>query len=198
MQFRTLVAALVFVGSYLPLSLILLSQDFKYEYLSKSFCSDWKNFGEKCEIPLENPVYAITFCSMCLLCLCVTLKALSVVKPRHSIVVIESKHIPADLMNYVLPYVVSFMSLDYRDSNKLVGFSIFLAWIFWISHMSGRVIFNPVLIAFGWRLFEVKYSFSSSPNILTGFALSKVDLVPRQTYKQHAIQDVLIIKAKQG
>lgn len=196
MQFRGIIAALVFIGSYLPLSLILLSQDFKYEYISKPICSDWMDFATQCEIPLHNPTFAISFFLLCLACLVITIIALSTVKPKREIIIIEAKHIPADLMNYVLPYVVSFMSLSYQEPSKLVGFSIFLIWIFWISHMSGRIIFNPVLIAFGWRLYEIKYTFVSSSNILTGFALSKVNVVPRQSYKQQSVQDVLIIKAE--
>ena len=143
-----------------------------------------------------NPLFAISFFVLCLLCLIITLIALSLVKTKREICIVEAKHIPADLMNYVLPYVVSFMSLSYQEPSKLVGFSIFLAWIFWISHMSGRVIFNPVLIAFGWRLYEVKYTFSASKNVLTGFALSKISLVPLQKYKHQSVQDVLIIKAE--
>ena len=37
-------------------------------------------------------------------------------------------------MNYTLPYVVSFMSIEYHDTGKFVGLIIFLAWMFWITY----------------------------------------------------------------
>ncbi len=97
-------------------------------------------------------------------------------------------------MNYVLPYVVSFMTLDYHDVGKFVGFLIFLSWIFLISYKSGTIILNPLLIVFGWKLHEIKYRFTDSANVYSTAALSKSDLAPSSTYRQQSIQDVMIIK----
>jgi hypothetical protein len=53
-------------------------------------------------------------------------------------------------MNYVLPYVVSFMSIDYQVTGKFVGFLIFLGWMFLITYKSGQIMLNPLLTVFGW------------------------------------------------
>ena len=58
-------------------------------------------------------------------------------------------------MNYTLPYIVSFMSFGYDQEGKFIGIVIFLTWIFWITYKSGQIILNPILVAFGWKLYEV-------------------------------------------
>lgn len=97
-------------------------------------------------------------------------------------------------MNYVLPYIVAFMGLDYKDVGKLLGFLIFFLWIFLITHRSGQVVLNPVLTVFGWQLYDVSYAFEGGSEIYNGTTLSRVTLHVGRTYSQAAIQDVLIVK----
>ena len=106
---------------------------------------------------------------------------------------IEVKHVPAELMSYTLPYVVSFMSLEYQETGKFVGLIIFLFWIFLITYRSGQLILNPLLVVLGWRLYEVKYCFPGDNKTYTGKALSKSQLEPEVRYKQLQTQDILII-----
>ncbi|WP_288407886.1 hypothetical protein [uncultured Herbaspirillum sp.] len=164
--------------------------------MSLSICRSWQNFSDRCSLPLKHPLLAIGMFTLCLACIGLTLYALKITNPKKEITIVESKHIPADLMNYVLPYVVSFMSLDYQEANKFFGFLIFLVWIFLISYKSGQIILNPVLTVFGWKLYEIKFHFLGSQNLHTARALSKVPLETKEAYLQKAIQDVLIIKEK--
>jgi len=122
MRFRVLVAAAVFLGSYLPLSLILLAQDYDYGASHPSFC--WALWRRGCSLPLKNPAFAIGILATCAVCFVITLGSLAAVRPKQEIRVTEAKHTPADLMNYTLPYIVSFMSIDYQESGKFVGFHL--------------------------------------------------------------------------
>ena len=56
---------------------------------------------------------------------------------------------------------------------------------------------NPVLIAFGWRLYEVKYSYLQSDDPFTGRALSKMVIEPNAVYQQAQLQDVMVIPIKE-
>jgi hypothetical protein len=192
MRFRVITSFVIFLGSYLPLSLILLAQNYDYDALSKPFCAAFLSAG--CFIPLKNPGWAIGIFVACLACFALTLAALASVKPDKPIVIRSAVHVPADLMNYTLPYVVSFMSINYQDTGKFIGFLIFLAWMFWITHRSGRIIMNPVLIAFGWRPYELEYRFGGDDTEYTSHALVHGHVSPGETRLQMAIQDVLIIK----
>jgi hypothetical protein len=113
--------------------------------------------------------------------------------PKTPIKVKEAKYIPAELMNYTLPYVVSFMTFDYQETGKFIGLIIFLAWVFLITHRSGQVILNPLLIVFGWRHYEVKYQFSGSEKVYLGHGLSRDKIEPGEPCLQSIIQDIMII-----
>jgi hypothetical protein len=190
-QFRVPFAAAIFLGSYLPLSLILLAQNFDYASVTRPFCWNWT---ADCVMPFRNPTFALGIFFGCIVCFAITLAILAMVTPKREIIVRQAKYIPADLMNYVLPYVVSFMSIDYQETGKFIGLLIFLAWMFWITFKSGQIIFNPLLIVFGWRLYDISYNFPGDNTEHSSFALSKVLISPLERYRQTAIQDVMIIK----
>jgi len=127
-------------------------------------------------------------------CLATTLMTLKVVGTPRQITVTEVKHVPADLINYVIPYIVSFMGLDYGSPSKLLGFAVLFLWIFWITYRSGQIAMNPVLIVFGWRLFELKYSYMRSSDPRVGRALGRTEVHPNRTYYQGSLQDVMILR----
>ncbi|MBD3834073.1 MAG: hypothetical protein IE910_12105 [Brevundimonas sp.] len=197
MQIRLLPAVMVFAGSYLPLALILLAQDFDYAFLKSGICNPILNrLG--CEIPLAHPAFSLTIFVLCLLSFCFTLMTLSLARPRNFVDIVSVKYVPAELMSYTLPYVVSFMSIGYQDTGKFVGLTIFLIWMFWISYKSGQLILNPLLIAFGWRLYEVSYRFPGEKierEARNGRALIRGELESGQRRAQVSVQDILIMGA---
>ena len=146
-------------------------------------------------MPFRNPAFAFGIFFVCTGCFAITLATLAITKAKREIVVLQAKYIPAELMNYVLPYVVSFMSIDYQETGKFVGLLIFLAWMFWITFKSGQIILNPLLIAFGWRLYDLSYKFPGDDTEHSGAALSNVSISPLERYRQTAIQDVMVVKA---
>lgn len=191
MEFRIGTAAIVFLGSYFPLSLILFAQNFQYSMLNRPFC--WPLIDGKCEIPLGAPIFSLSMVILTLSCLIITVISLRIIRPSQDIEVISSKYIPTDLMNYTLPYIVSFMSIEYSDTGKFVGFLVFLLWIFWISHRSGQVILNPVLIALSWRMYDIEYKFPGGQDKHTGKALAHGHLTTG-AFKQSMMQSIQIIK----
>lgn len=145
-------------------------------------------------MPFTNAAVSVLFTALCMVAFFITMVLLKIVKGNRRITIIETKHIPADLINYVFPYVVSLMSLDYKGAGKIVGFLIFLSWMFLITYKSGQLMLNPLLIVFGWKLYEIKYKFVGGDVIYTGRALASQNLLPNVVYKKNEVQDVLIIK----
>lgn len=192
MQYRVLVALVVFIGSYLPLSLILLAQDYDFSYLSKPLCL--KFWASTCTLPFKNPGFAIGIFLACIVCLLVTVLSLAVLQPKQEIVIRDARHVPADLMNYTLPYVVSFMSIDYQEPSKFVGFLIFLGWMFWITYRSGQIVLNPVLIVLGWRLYDTSYNYAGSANFSSSYVLAKGEVAAGKRYRQAPVHDILVIQ----
>ena len=174
------------------MSVILLAQDFRYDLMEGLVCwmsihpfADWMQL-------FRNPRYSIAIFLGCFFCFLATFIVLQLVHPKIPINVREVKYIPAELMSYTLPYVVSFMSLDYQETGKFVGILIFLVWIFLITHRSGQLILNPLLIVFGWKLFEVKYTYAGHTGEYVGRGLSKRPLEPGDRCQHAIVQDVMI------
>ena len=194
MRLRLIFAVLVFAGSYLPLSMILLVQNYEYGATGVSLC--WRIWEPYCHLPFKNTVVATSIFAFCLVSFLVTLVLLAIVKPKHEIILTEAKYVPTDLMNYTLPYVVSFMSIDYQEIAKFIGLIIFLVWMFWITFRSGQIFLNPVLIVFGWRLYDTQYYFASDTKQVkyASRTLSNVTLNAGETRRQIALGDILLIK----
>lgn len=195
MQLRKLAAFLVYLGSYLPLSLILLAQDVDTRSIDRGFCTPASFSAPNCELPLMHPWLSVGAVIVCGICLGATFIVLGLLKPKNRIDVVEAKHIPADLINYVIPYVLSFISLDYSSPQKAIGFLVFFAWIFWLTYRSGQILMNPVLAGFGWKLYEIKYRYVGSQDTFVGRALSRNAIEPGHLYRHASIQDVIIVKA---
>lgn len=194
LQLRFLAAIFVFLGSYLPLSIILLAQDLNYATLSHHVC--WNLFAGRaqCVVPLRNPIYSLGMFVTCLLCFAVTLVVLRLAKAKRSIIIVDAKYRPADLINYTMPYIVAFMTIEYDDTGKFFGFLVFLAWMFWITNQSGQTILNPLLIAFGWRLYDISYTFPGDDTKHNGNALADSIMGPGGRYNYATIQDVIIVR----
>lgn len=189
MQFRILTAVVVFLGSYLPLSLIFLAQSLDYDKLDGAFC--WNLSAASCDLPIRSPIFSVAMVVATLSCFMITILALHLIRTNQTVNVLSVKYIPSDLMNYTLPYIVSFMSIDYQDFGKFVGFSVFLLWMFWISYRSGQIIMNPVLIALGWRLYEIEFKFVGGEAKHVGRGLSRGHLQIGNA-RQATLQDIQI------
>lgn len=156
MQIYVLPALALFMGSYFPLAVILFFQDIEKKYFKMEFCSSL-NFWNECIFPsLSNPWLSIGFLGVTAIGAIFFFIVVNGIEASNELIVIESKPIPNDLINYVFPYVVSFMGLDYSETGKVIGFFIFLAWMFLISYMSGQILMNPLLLAAKWKLYEVE------------------------------------------
>lgn len=195
MRLRLIAALVVFVGSYLPLSAILLAQDVDYSRLAGGACWPLPGGNPQCVMPLGNPTASLGSVAVCATCFAVTLLVLGLGKAKTSIVILRARHVPSELMSYALPYIVAFMNMDYR-ANKLVGLAIFLGWLFWITYRSGQIVLNPFLVAFGWRLYDVTYRFAGGENDHRGKALCSDDIASGERVPYRMIDDVVIVRKK--
>jgi len=191
MQFQFWSALFIFLGSYLPLALILMVQDISVKYWGAPLCG-WK-WKWSCQFQVfAHPWFAWGSVAMTSGALLLMVLALRSVRLTHRVHVQEVKAIPNDLINYVLPYVVSFMGLSYGDPQKLGGFLVFWAGLFMITYRSGQILMNPLLIVLGWRLYEAKVALGQAGAIRMVRVLKKGPLVPSIQMAEE-IQDVYLM-----
>lgn len=189
MQFRLVSAFAIFIGSYLPLALILAIQDIPFSWWGQSFCS-FEKITTDCKFnPFNNALLSVTFITITLLSVWLSNASLDKISYPFTVTVKSSKGIPNDIINYVFPYVVSFMGISYDSPEKLLGFSVFLIWMFAITYKSGQIIMNPLFLMFGWKLYEASIDFNGQPRDIR--ILIKGDLSPG-SYNVQKIQEFYI------
>lgn len=174
MNLKVIPALFIFVGSYLPLSLILLIQDIDDKSWKSEFC--FYTF-KSCALPhVKNPVAALSLTFICILsCIFFVFYFLRTMHPSDEVYVKTSKPIPNDLINYVFPYVVSFMGLEFSDGRKIAGFFIFFTWMFLITYRSGQILMNPVLLLSRWKLYEATVTHGGTERHIRMLSTSIVD-----------------------
>jgi len=191
MQIKLIPAVLLFIASYFPLALILAVQDVKAEFWTKPFCNDLQ-FWTVCQLPeLANPELAYTSIIICLLSLIFFLWVLQHFKGATQMKIEECKSVPNDLINYVFPYIVSFMGVELGNTGKILGFGLFMAWLFLISYRSGQILMNPLLLALGWQLYEIQADIEGNKRSLT--ALSQETVVPGQNLRSCLVQGIYVL-----
>ncbi len=198
MKFRFWSALVFFIGSYFPLSMIWLLQNISIEEFPlpdislKPFSASWGVSAS-----LNNATLTITIFAITLLCLAVSLYFLNSISLKHDIVIRKAKPIPSEMINYVLPYVVSFMSLEHQQEGKFLGVMIFMGWLFWISYKSDQLFMNPVFITFGWMPYEVEYNHAGSGQVFEGRALSRCELQVGSSARMLEISGIMKIENKE-
>lgn len=194
MQLRLWAAIVIFAGSYFPLSLILLAQDFEYKYLSQDVCAFVLSEPTRCSLPFSNPKISLSIFAFCLLSLILTIVIFRLTKTKRKIEIVKAKYVPTELMNYTLPYVVSFMGVGYSDESKFVGMIVFLLWIFWITYKSGQLIMNPILIVLDWRLYDVTYKHEGESAEHDCLVLADSELNSGDQVRYGAVQEVMVVR----
>ncbi len=155
MQFQLIPGFLIFLGSYLPLALILALQDIPKAWWNQKLCTvNGFSNGTCVFVPFANPIISFSFLLVTMLAVLIVNNSLGKVSYPFVIKVKKYKKIPNEIINYTFPYVVSFMGISYDDPQKLTGFIVFLLWMFAITYKSGQILMNPLLIIMKWKIYE--------------------------------------------
>lgn len=195
MKFKFYPAMALFIGSYFPLSFILWFRNIHEDTWNSSFCSPskWGAFQSNCFLPRPvNEVIIYSMIATTLISLILLYIFLKKIKSKGEVQIISFKSIPNDLINYVFPYVVSFMGLDVSKVGEMVGFLIFLVFMFLITYFSGQILMNPFLLLFGWKLYEVEGKISGETIVFK--AISNEHLEKNEKIGTRLAQDMYILK----
>lgn len=191
MQLNFFAALLLFLGSYFPLSIILAIQDVQASSWSLPLCKSAK-FWQDCYLPtLANPTLAIGFMAVTAFSILFFWLVIRHFEGQQEMLIEESKTIPNDLINYVFPYLVSFMGLELGSQGKVWGFVVFLCWMFLITYRSGQILMNPLLLVGGWQLYEIRADMEGHKRNLR--ALAKSPVFPKQRLRSCLIQGIYVL-----
>ncbi|WP_238534594.1 hypothetical protein [Alishewanella aestuarii] len=167
-------------------------QDIPSSWWSKSICSPDIMFSDKCSYnPFMNPSLSLTFLGISVFAILLARSSLGKISYPFRIEVKKAKAIPNEIINYTFPYVVSFMGISYSEPQKLLGFAVFLVWMFAITYKSGQILMNPLLLILGWRLYEATIQIN---NVEKDVRVLKAGMLSPGTSTAQTIQEFYIIK----
>lgn len=62
-----------------------------------------------------------------------------------------------ELINYSIPYMISFFVMDLSNIKLLISFSFFMFIMYVLTLKTHNIFINPVLAIFGYNIYDVKY-----------------------------------------
>lgn len=141
MKLRFMSSLLIFLSAYSPLSIIFLIQDFDYAI-------------EKIMHPqIVWPIIGISALSCFLLWAAVRSPQTSY--PPITIMSVSNRS--GELINYSIPYMISFFVMDLGDLRLLLSFGFFMFIMFWLTMKTHNIFINPVLAVMGYNIYDVHY-----------------------------------------
>lgn len=134
-------SVLVFISAYSPLSIIFAIQDFNIE-------KKW----------FDHPIFvyiSIVFAIFSCCYLFIALKSKS--KSTEPVVIKDVSNHSSDLLNYSIPYLITFTVVDLISKKMLICYAFFMIILYIITLKTNNIFLNPVLAIFNYKLYYVSY-----------------------------------------
>jgi hypothetical protein len=159
MKPKIFTAILLFISAYSPLFFILAVKDFDFNHTHRFYH------------PL--PIYillGVTVLSVILLFVAVgTIK-----RGNMCVEIVSVKNRSVDLINYTIPYMLSFFGIDLAKPADVIAITIFLLIMLLLTITSKSVFLNPVLALVGYGLYDLEYKFDGK--ICSTIVISKHEM----------------------
>jgi len=174
MKPRIVISFIIFLSAYAPLALLFALRDFD---------SDARWFHHP-----RFVLCVVITASLSLLCLWL---AISTVKGQFPITVNRVALRSNDLIDYTIPYLVSFFGVDFGKWQDVSALGMFIMLLFLLSVTTQSIFINPALALFGYGLYEV--DFTEGTKQKNGVFLAKGELFPGAEYKMERLSRFLYI-----
>jgi hypothetical protein len=132
----------IFVSGYIPLFFVLIIKDFNLEQLQ---------YNNQIQVMIVWLLVVVSY-----VWLRVTLHCLRREDSRMMAYKIRKvKFKSSEIVNYTIPYMISFYSFDLSDLKNILSFVLFLSVLCYLSIMSHSVFFNPFVAGLGYNVYEL-------------------------------------------
>ena len=141
MKLRFVSSLLIFMSAYSPLSIIFLIQDF--DFAKK----------EVMHPEIVWPILGLSVLSCVLLWMAV--RYLKGSSPPITVKSVSNRS--GELINYSIPYMISFFVMDLGNLKLLLSFGFFMFIMYWLTMKTHNIFINPVLAVMGYNIYDVHY-----------------------------------------
>ena len=129
MKLRFWASVLIFISAYSPLSVIFLIQDFELP--------GWR---------LKHPlVIGITLAVSVISCIAIWVAVSRLKTSSPPVKILKVSNRSGELVNYSIPYLVSFFALNLDDTKMLLSFGFFMVIMYWMTLKTHNIFVNPIL-----------------------------------------------------
>lgn len=141
MKLRLPSSMLVFVSAYSPLSVIFFIQDFD--------AATWRP---------KHPYIVWSLLAIAVMSCIVLWAAVNHLKTSSPPVkILRASNRSGELINYSIPYLVTFFVMNLDDVKMLLSFAFFMLIMYWLTLKTHNIFVNPVLACLGYNLYDVTY-----------------------------------------
>lgn len=180
MKPKLLTAILLFVSAYSPLFVILAVKDFDFNSTHH----------------FKHPIVIYTMLGVALLSVVLLFATVSKMKRGNMCVTVTSvKNRSVDLINYTIPYIVSFFGFDLSKIEDSVSLSIFLLLMLLLTIKSKSVFMNPILLLAGYNLYDLEYEYDEE--VCTTIVISKEEMYTGKRFYIRSLTRFLYIVKEQ-
>ena len=141
MKLRLISSVLIFISAYSPLSIIFLIQDLELPA--------WR---------LKHPEIVWPMIGISAISCIVIWAAVHFLKTSTPPVkILKVSNRSGELVNYSIPYLVSFFVMNLDDNKALLSFGFFMLIMYWMTLKTHNIFVNPLLACLGYNLYDVHY-----------------------------------------
>jgi len=152
----------IFISGYTPLFMIMVIKDIK-EFIWYSYDLTNPIMGlTKIQVPyfvcVENPGIVVLLIIVSVLSLMLLRYVLKhIASNPFEITITKAKSRSSEVVNYTIPYMISFVAFDLGKWQDSVSLMLFLSILCLLSIRSQSIFINPILAAKGYGLYDCVY-----------------------------------------
>lgn len=163
MKINLFASTIIFISAYSPLALILSVKDFNIE-----------------EMWFSNPITSIIILVIGVISIVVLNYVISDSNYGHRVKIKKISNKSNALINYTIPYMISFFGFDMGKTTDLIAFILFMCLLCLLTIRTQTIFINPILAFKGYGLFDVTYLENDS--IKEGVFITKTQLEVEKSY----------------
>ena len=153
----------IFISGYTPLFLIMIIKDFvRVDWQVYQLTSNIVGFSQiyyPVDIVFNNTKVVLGLlmvAALSLLMLWYVLK--NITSNPFDITITKAKSRSSEVVNYTIPYMISFVAFDLSKGQDLLSLIIFMGILCLLSIRSQSIFINPILAALGYGLYDCAYT----------------------------------------
>lgn len=171
----------IFISGYTPLFLIMIIKDIKgfvwYEHVLKEPFFIINKIVLPYWVSVKNANVVISLIAISIISLLLLRYVLNnITNNPFQIRIITAKSRSSEVVNYTIPYMISFVAFDLNLWQDITSLILFLSVLCLLSIRSQSIFINPILSAIGYGLYDCRYSEGGITKECV--MLSKDDLLP--------------------